>query len=321
MKAELLKGVKLHKTEVKDRSRPDLNQQSEHDFLEKIHSLNLENWYPLLSRFTFNTQFVDLSQIQARALVREHERVASIKAHEGEKENDKQTISNLENEINTKVATFGSDVGAFIRLSTRSPKDATLNHSKTNELFEQELDLLGDKREDENSRLIALIKSSINSLKVFSGKEALDLIIASERSYEDLVLALDFPESWDMKVIIREWVSIDPSMEFRGFVCDKKLTALSQYFYLAFFEHLPDLKDKVLKLIQELFDKVVNLVELDTYVIDFAVFPEKDEVFVIEINPFKDFEGCGTDPGMFSWENDRAVLDGESAFEFRIQEG
>jgi hypothetical protein len=29
-----------------------------------------------------------------------------------------------------------------------------------------------------------------------------------------------------------------PAMEFRGFVCGKKLTALSQYFHMAFFPAL-----------------------------------------------------------------------------------
>lgn len=81
-------------------------------------------------------------------------------------------------------------------------------------------------QDNENARLVALIKASTLALKVRSGQEALDLIRvrtlrhqpwrdpvnpdllpkASERSNEDLLLALEFPDQWDMKIIIREWV-------------------------------------------------------------------------------------------------------------------
>jgi hypothetical protein len=61
---------------------------------------------------------------------------------------------------------------------------------------------------DENARLVALIKASTAALKVRSGREALALVKASERSNEDLLLALEFPHQWDMKIIIRQWVRV-----------------------------------------------------------------------------------------------------------------
>ena len=43
-------------------------------------------------------------------------------------------------------------------------------------------------------------------------------------------------------------------------------------------------------------------------------------LFILELNPFNDYEGCGTDPGLFNWKADRELLDGHQPFEFRIRE-
>ncbi len=47
---------------------------------------------------------------------------------------------------------------------------------------------------------------------------------------------------------------------------------------------------------------------------------EKKRVLVIEINPFNDYDGCGTSAALFDWKKDRKVLD-EGPFEFRIETG
>jgi hypothetical protein len=75
--------------------------------------------------------------------------------------------------------------------------------------LQRELAKLGPEAEtDENVRLVALIKASTAGLKVHSGFEALALVKASERSNEDLLLALEFPQQWDMKIIIRRWARL-----------------------------------------------------------------------------------------------------------------
>lgn len=37
-----------------------------------------------------------------------------------------------------------------------------------------------------------------------------------------------------------------------------------------------------------------------TYVVDWAVDLNSDKVYIIEINPFGDYEGMGTSPAMFN---------------------
>ena len=206
--------------------------------------------------------------------------------------------------------------GAFVRLSTRSPKDAAIARDTTMKLFNEEIALLGDiGKTDENARLIALIKASTVCLKVFSGQQALDLLLvqhfyyiqtslftntinkASERTHEDLNLALEFPQAWDMKVIVREWVklfstglpisnlfflakvTIHPSMEFRGFVCKKKFTALSQYFHIVHFPELVKSRNEVLAKILAFYEDIKDAIPADSYIIDFGVL--EDRVVVI----------------------------------------
>ena len=92
-------------------------------------------------------------------------------------------------------------------------------------------------------------------------------------------------------------------------------------------------QDEIARRIRAFFaERIVDLVPLDNYVIDFGIASATDdiaadggggsggEVLVIELNPFNDYVGCGTDPGLFDWRRDRRVVDGDAPFEFRVRE-
>lgn len=40
--------------------------------------------------------------------------------------------------------------------------------------------------------------------------------------------ALEFPEAFELNVLVREWLPMDAAFEFRCFIFDGKLTAISQ---------------------------------------------------------------------------------------------
>lgn len=72
----------------------------------------------------------------------------------------------------------------------------------------------------------------VKKMIVHSGKEAVELLGASHRIWQDVNAALDSVEkidSFEMYVVVREWAQIHPSLEFRGFVYERKLNALSSY--------------------------------------------------------------------------------------------
>lgn len=91
---------------------------------------------------------------------------------------------------------------------------------------------------DDNAKFISINRAHINALAVRSGEEALHLLCRSERILDDLELALEDPTRWTQHLVIRKWADMPLSSEWRGFVCDGKLTALSQYFAPCYFEEL-----------------------------------------------------------------------------------
>lgn len=116
---------------------------------------------------------------------------------------------------------------------------------------------------------------------------------------------------------------IDPSMEFRGFVCNGELNALSQYNHLCFYSHLVAQRDARMAAIQDFFNTRVKdrlASKFREYVIDFALVSKDgqwgaDEIFVIELNPFL----FSTDGALFSWQQERGVLE-NGPFEYRLLE-
>lgn len=101
-----------------------------------------------------------------------------------------------------------------------------------------------------------------------------------------------------------------PWAEFRGFVHDKSLNALTQYNTSAAFPQLVQHKQAYSDAVQAFFqDKVRDvLTGHDSYVIDFIVLDtdtaDRWQIFVIELNPF--YTGAGT--GCFSWKHDRELF-------------
>ena len=130
-------------------------------------------------------------------------------------------------------------------------------------------------------------QAALEMLKARTAAEAMALFFASERIYQDMLLAKDRPERWQMNYCVREWVPMDIGMEFRGFVANGALNALSQYNHLVFFADLAAKKDQVAAVITEFFcekiiPKLAGLVlpsglRLESYIIDFALIQDDGE--------------------------------------------
>jgi hypothetical protein len=54
-------------------------------------------------------------------------------------------------------------------------------------------------------------------MKVTSGREAIELLFNSDRTYQDILrMKLMLGDKFEMKLIARKWVDIDPELEFRS---------------------------------------------------------------------------------------------------------
>jgi len=140
-------------------------------------------------------------------------------------------------------------------------------------------------------------------MHVYSGKEALELLLSSDRIYEDLTNELENKE-FHQDIIIREWMEIPVEHEYRGFVYQKKLNAISQYYHTCYFSHLKEEFPLAVERIKEYFNKkLVDVIPLESYIIDFGLL--QDRTIVIELNPFS----VATDPTLFSWKEDITILE------------
>lgn len=207
--------------------------------------------------------------------------------------------------------------GCFIKLNSRSPKDYSYSHlnTKTKKLFQTRLENLASIQDDnnlqssiENRILYEFLQTQVDSMKIETGSQAINLLCKSKRICDDLSRCIDLSRNlveFPAKILLRQFRRIDPQWEFRGFVYRNKFTALSQYFDFCYFPELNEKKQEIEVLIRNFYlQNVSHKLQHDSFVIDFGLIDS--EVIIIELNPF--IQGTGT--SLFSWKNlkDRNIL-------------
>jgi len=154
-------------------------------------------------------------------------------------------------------------------------------------------------------------------LRVRTGREAMCLLLSSERVFIDLVLALssstaDAGDKWQTSLILRDWEEgLRHDWEFRCFVCEKRLTAISQYNHYCVFEDVKQAAESgsgesLRKEIRAFWRRVQNNVNPRSYVMDVCKL-NNGEWKVIEVNPFAPTTGGA----LYCWRADGATLRGE----------
>ncbi|EDN08646.1 cell cycle control protein [Histoplasma capsulatum] len=98
-------------------------------------------------------------------------------------------------------------------------------------------------------------------------------------------------------LVLRKYITLNPSLEFRCFVRDRKLLCLCQR-DLNHFNFLFGLRDNLRDKIQTFFDiRLRDTFPDPDFVFDVYVPPPHNRVWLIDINPF----ALRTDPLLFSW--------------------
>ncbi|ODV85615.1 hypothetical protein CANARDRAFT_7722 [[Candida] arabinofermentans NRRL YB-2248] len=122
------------------------------------------------------------------------------------------------------------------------------------------------------------------------------------------------PSTFDYELVLREWVDVNPSMEFRCFVRDRQLIAISQR-DLNYYDFLEEIQDQVLEKIAMFFDDVL-LPKFDSNSFVFDVYIPKTiaKVFLIDINPF----ARKTDSLLFSWHELATLKVDDDDVKFRL---
>eukprot|EP00930_Biecheleria_cincta_P103353 TRINITY_DN95310_c0_g1_i1.p1 TRINITY_DN95310_c0_g1~~TRINITY_DN95310_c0_g1_i1.p1 ORF type:complete len:387 (+),score=69.52 TRINITY_DN95310_c0_g1_i1:60-1220(+) len=304
-------------------------------------------WFETIKAHTFRSTFVELRQEEAEVIVEHWEKQQRLGGNgfsqalfEEAKAALVPCCERLDIAVKNECVASSSGL-AFVKLSTRSPKDSRRALAKAKVAYEARLRSLGG-TPDDNEKWKILSEEVTRAGAVASGTEALDLLLDSERVFEDLEYALRGPKKeatqgtrprgasrhYDMCLVARAWdARLSLQSEFRGIAWGGRLTCLCQYFHPLVFPELLDLKTTVEEDCRELFasTEVTSAVSAlgGNCIIDFA-WLGKGDVMIVELNPF-DGMCLGTFPastGLFLWddEHDRAIMKGEAAFETRVRE-
>jgi hypothetical protein len=85
--------------------------------------------------------------------------------------------------------------------------------------------------------------------------------------------------------VIRKWEPILPEYEFRAFVFNRKLTAVTQYYKTTYVPKMSEMKDILNERINSYFIKTEHLIpsRISDYVVDYAVDPFSDKIWIVEM--------------------------------------
>jgi len=292
---------------------------------------DIERWYPSLSSVTFESKFLILPPEVAQAFVNFYQRRYNNKDHLTPEDCSliRGFQPKLEEAIHS-VSTSSPSRKVFVRLSNRSPKDGTRPGVDVESLINQELKKLN--AQDANAKMIAICRASRKLIAVQNALQALELILSSERVFRDLLLALDCRKleeqeeksesSWSTQLCIRAWNDkVRDELEFRCFVYQNRLTAISQYNHYCLLDFGALNEDVIRARVVAFWSRVKHLISAQDYIMDVAfVDPSAMESrthvddkgpteVLIELNPYKTTTGGS----MYCWKLDNKILkDGDS---------
>ncbi|KAJ7245646.1 hypothetical protein B0H12DRAFT_1054171 [Mycena haematopus] len=338
----LLEGIRagrqLRKVGIQhDSSTPyvvdTLKLTDEYDAL--VLQANIENWGSVLAAFTPKTILVPLTLAQGSLLLRAYEKLEhsdKVAVAAAEYMASGKTSRPLIPEETALLEALGAQIqrgiddlvdadgvrGCFMKLSSRSPKDAAARSGVFEAYYAQAVrDDSGKLRKlDDERKLWILCESEGAALK--DAASVIRALVLSERVWQDMTLAMRHPDTWRQNIILRKWEPVPMDMEFRTFVANGRMTAVSQYAYQLYSSRLNDASQLLLAVtaIRDLYNDLWPILSQQAFsscVLDFGVVPPTEtggswRATLIEINPFEET----TDGALFSWTRERAMIEGKA---------
>lgn len=214
--------------------------------------------------------------------------------------------------------------------------DPSANWRDTHEAIEQVIEELGGKvapKLNWSSPKDATWIAATNSMECRTPNDIYLLLKSSDFVTHDLQHAFDdTAEDEDSSstaatnipyhLVLRKWLTLNPSVEFRCFVRNRKLIAMCQR-DLNHFEFLFQMQDKLRQAVQEFFDiRLRDTFPDPNFTFDVYIPPPHDRVWLMDFNPWAQ----RTDPLLFGWLElltlpEPAGLDAETTTNGSGQEG
>lgn len=186
--------------------------------------------------------------------------------------------------------------------------DPSLDWRETHEAVERTIEELGGKvapKLNWSAPKDATWIAATNSMECSTPNDIYLLLKSSDFITHDLAHAFD--DTADQAttpdpeiayhLVLRKWINLNPSVEFRCFVRNRQLIAICQR-DLNHFDFLFNMQDKLRQLMQEFFDsKLRDTFSDPNFTFDVYIPPPHDRVWVVDFNPW----ALRTDPLLFSW--------------------
>lgn len=300
----------------------------------KVLQANIENWAHILDSFTARTVYIPLSQDHGKLLKEAYEDLErrpqvvqkaaeeyiTTAKHVGYLNSQEKTLEEtLGPEIQNKIDELSVGSGCFVKLSSRSPKDAAARSGVFRRLYQDQIvdKNTGKLRQlTENEKLRILCEADGAALRFKDSASVIRALVLSERVWQDMTLAFRHPESWNQSVVFREWDPVPIDLEFRTFVYNNRMTCISQYAYQLYSERLNDQgqQSEIISTVHNFFTSsllpALSKQGFTDYVLDIGIIPENNgwRPSLIELNPFEET----TDGALFSWTRERDILEGKA---------
>lgn len=289
---------------------------------------SVDEWYNKLTNATFRSEFISITKDEAQIIIQHWKQVTSSSEEE---EAIPIGLENLVQRIDATICNkFSVNDGVFIKLSTRSPKDSKTIFRKSTQRFR---DRIAENRvedahirtssSEDNMRMIAMSEEMLKGCAIYSGLEAVQILCDSHRVAEDLMYAYEEGDKdYEVSIVVRAWdPRINPACEFRGFVWNRQLNCIGQYWHSLYFPHLQDveLQKQIGNDCLQFFESLKESLPVPNAMLDLAWFGP-GEVLLIEVNPL--MEGLGSfkgSTGLFDYYSDANVLQGSAPFEIRVR--
>ncbi|KAJ1720794.1 hypothetical protein LPJ53_004604 [Coemansia erecta] len=132
--------------------------------------------------------------------------------------------------------------------------------------------------------------------------EVLTLLKSSDKITEDIdgggYISRDEMGDWEHELVLRQWCNLFPSMEFRCFVREHELVAISQI-EMQHYDFLDGMKDDIGNKISELFDRYVReAIDPENYCFDVYITQESGRAYVVDVKPWS----AKVDSCLYLWQ-------------------
>jgi len=303
----------------------------------------IEHWYPNIREYTFETVFLDVDSKSCHAITKYAESARLIRQsinfqstledrlfiHEEaakhlpvSKENF-DLLDALEKKLDNAIKSFGED-GAFVKLSTRSPKDTAIQLHSIRvfiaESIRKDMERTGGQMDDNEWHrcgVSAFVDACCKVLRVRNGTEAMSLILHSDRVYSDITrMELTNADDSKLQIAVRRWdPRVVPALEFRSFVYNHAMTACTQYYKLIYDPFLAEHSKEISDAIVSFHDQYIKpRITVPNYTVDFAITADLKNVICVELNNLPPSAGTA----LFKWDNpkDREIIE-KGPYQFR----